>query len=123
MMNERVEIFLVDEEGILLRSHIEADLFFFNGNVEDPDSPLIIALRNFYIKNAPKTLMSMGFKTPGGVMYWQSEMASPFGDDEHIEIGERLFLTDESGQRFSDELAYDILAGGRIPIGWELIPR
>ncbi|MBN2328073.1 MAG: hypothetical protein JXR73_13055 [Candidatus Omnitrophica bacterium] len=122
-MNERVEVFLVDEEGILLRSHIESDCFFFDGNLEDPESPLMIALREFYIKDAPKTLMSMGFETPAGIMFWQSEMASPFGDDEHIEVGERLFLTDESGQRFFDELAYDILARGRIPVGWELIAR
>lgn len=122
-MSELVEVFLIDEEGILLRSHVEREFFFFDGDPEDPESPLMIALRQFYIREAPKTLMGMGFETPCGIMLWQSELASPFGDDEHLEVGERLFLTDETGERFSDELAYDTLAQGKIPVGWELIAR
>lgn len=122
-MSEEVEVFLVDEEGILLRSHIERDFYYFNGDPEDPESPLMIALRNYYIREAPRTLMGMGFETPRGIMLWHSEMASPFGDDEHLEVGERLFLADETGERFFDELAYDTIAQGRIPVGWELISR
>lgn len=122
-MSEFVEVFLVDEEGILLRSHMKPEFFFFDGDLEDPESPLMIALRQYYINDAPKTLMGMGFETPRGIMLWHSELASPFGDDEHLEIGERLFLADETGERFFDELAYDTLSNGRVPVGWELIAR
>ncbi len=122
-MDGQVEIFLVDEEGIMLRSHIEDSYFFFDGELEDPESPLMRALQNFYVQDAPKSLMSMGFETPNGLLLWQSELASPFGDDEHVEIGERLFLINECDERIFDELAYDTLAQGKIPVGWELISR
>ena len=122
-MSELVEVFLVDEEGILLRSHMERDFYYFDGDPEDPDSPLMAALHNYYIFEAPKTILSMGYETPRGILFWESEMASPFGDDEHMEVGERLFLTDETGERFFDELAYDTLSQGKVPVGWELIAR
>jgi hypothetical protein len=122
-MDGQVEIFLVDEEGIMLRSHIDGSYFFYDGELEDPESPLMCALQNFYVEEAPQCLMSMGFETPNGMLLWQSELASPFGDDEHVEIGERLFLVDEKDVRIFDELAYDTLAQGKIPVGWELIAR
>ncbi len=122
-MDIQVEIFLVDEEGILLRSHMDNANFFFYGELEDTESPLMLALQDYYEQDAPESLMSKGFETLHGMLLWHSELASPFGDDDHIEIGERLFLVDENDERIFDELAYDTLAQGKIPVGWELISR
>ena len=123
VIKEQVEVCYVDEEGILLRSYSLKSVFFYEGDPEDAESPLIQALKRFYRQSAPATLMSLGFETPRGPLTWQSEMASPFGDDDFVEIGERLYLVDENQNRFLDEYAYEDLAKGLIPMGWELIPR
>ncbi|MFB3786876.1 MAG: hypothetical protein ACE15F_10965 [bacterium] len=123
MIKEQVEVCYVDEEGILLRSYALKSVFFYEGDPEDSDSPLMQALQRYYRKSAPATLMSLGYETPRGVLTWQSEMASPFGEEDFVEIGERLFLVDEYNNRFLDEFAYEDLAKGQIPVGWELIPR
>jgi len=123
VIKEQVEVCYVDEEGILLRSYSLKSVFFYEGDPEDGHSPLIQALQRYYRKSAPATFMSLGFETPSGVLTWQSEMASPFGEEDFVEIGERLFLVDEFNNRFLDEFAYEDLAKGLIPVGWELIPR
>ncbi len=122
-MDERVEIFAADEEGILLRSYTERENYYFEGDEDNPMSPLMAALGVYYQNDAPETLMGLGFDTPRGELSWQTEFATPYGDEDYVELGERLFLTDEEDQRIFDELAYEILAKGNIPDGWELIPR
>ena len=122
-MNPRVEIFSVDEEGILLRSYSEEASFFFDGAWDDPDSPLMEALETFYCNKAPATVLCLGFETPLGVLRWESEWATPYGDEGYAEIGERLYLVMEDGDRWFDEWAYDALSRGNIPEGWNVIPR
>jgi hypothetical protein len=117
-MNEKIEIFLVDEEGILIRVHMAEDLYDFDGDPEELESPLMLALGQYYHAQAPKTLLTKGFKTPSGILYWYSEVATPFGDDDDIEVGERLYLMDEYFQRFADEFAYISLSEGITPLGW-----
>lgn len=120
---KNVEIYYIDEEGILIRSHQIKEEFYFEGDPEDPASPLIEALKKYYRKEAPHTLMCKGFSTPRGDLFWTSEMASIFGEEDVVEIGERLYLADEAGERIFDEFAYADLSAGAIPLGWELIPR
>lgn len=117
-MKEKVEIFLVDEEGILIRVHIAEENYDYDGDPEALESPLMLALGKYYRTKAPKTLLSRGFKTPSGSLYWYSEVATPFGDDDHIEVGERLYLMDDYFRRFSDEFAYISLSEGITPLGW-----
>jgi hypothetical protein len=122
-MNERVEIFLVDEEGILLRAYTEEAQYYYDGDPEEPESPLIEALKKYYKNHAPSTMMALGFETPAGTLIWQSELASPYGDDGFVEIGERLYLENAWGERVQDEYAYEDLAKGEIPVGWISISR
>lgn len=121
-MTEQVDIFLIDEEGILIRTHVDQWEYWYEGEPEDLESPLMIALGIFYHENAPKTLVCRGYKTPGGKLLWQSESATPYGDDDHIEIGERIYLVDKHYVRFSDDHAYAMLAEGQIPNGWKMLP-
>jgi len=122
-MNERAEIFLLDEEGILIRAYMEESLYFHDGEPDDEESPLMDALGNFYVEHAPATILCEGFETPGGMLLWESEMVSPSGEEGFVEIGERLFLVDDKGERFMDENAYEYLSRGEIPLGWVLKPR
>lgn len=122
-MEERVEIFAVDEEGILLRSYIEEEYYLFEGEIDDPLSPLMAALGTYYLEEAPETMMCLGFDTPHGELIWQTEFATPYGDENYVELGERLFLVDRDDQRIYDELAYETLSVGKIPEGWILISR
>ncbi len=122
-MYERAEIFHIDEEGILLRAYTEETVFLYDGHPEDGASPLFQALQKFYAEQAPKTLMFYGYETPVGDVIWQSELASSFGADDLVEVGERLYLENVWGERVMDEYAYEDLAKGEIPVGWTPISR
>ncbi|MEW6234033.1 MAG: hypothetical protein AB1656_01475 [Candidatus Omnitrophota bacterium] len=121
--NERVEIYLIDEDGVLLRAYCEEPLDDFEGEPDALDSPLSAALGLYYLRDAPKTLVCKGYETPGGPLLWRSEPVTPGGEDGCVEIGERLFLVDDWGERFMDEIAYELLAKGSIPEEWILIER
>lgn len=120
-MDENVEIYYVDKEGILIRASVENELFSFEGELEDLNSPLMLALGKYYYEDAPQCLVCKGFNTPTGTLLWQSELASPASDDTFLDIGERLFLVDIFDERFMDDYTYQILADGRIPSGWSAI--
>lgn len=123
-MDAHVEIFWIDEQGILLRSHIEEEDYDFEGEPEDLESPLMAALGVFYHEEAPDTLLAKGFETPTGRLFWESEIATPCGEDDHIEVGERLFLVDDHYERLLDEHAYQWLSRGELPLGWvEILPE
>ncbi len=119
-MEYRVEIHSIDEEGILFRATMDEAYYYYEGDPEGFGSPLLVALGRYYIEKAPKTLVCLGFETPGGSLFWKSEMASPLSgeSDDKVEVGERIFLIDEHEERFNDEFAYDQLAKGNIPEEW-----
>ena len=85
-MSQFVEIFLLDEEGILLRAFIKKTFFFYDGDPEEDSSPLVTALKEYYLNDAPPSLLCKGFDTPGGILIWKSELASTYGDDNCVEI-------------------------------------
>lgn len=122
-MLERAEILTVDEEGILVRSFTSKTLYYFDGEPDAPDSPLMEALMEFYREEAPATLMCAGYETPRGVLRWESEFATPPGNESDAELGERLFLVMEEGERWLDELAYQDLSRGEVPEGWLPLER
>ncbi len=122
-MNEHVEIFTIDEEGILFRAYVQEEYFLYDGDPEDHESPLSVALGLYYLREAPQTFKYKGFDTPGGMLVWQSELATPFAEDDCVDMGERLFLLDAWGERFTDELAYVQLAEGKIPPEWDAFPK
>lgn len=122
-MYERAQIHHIDEEGILVRAFTEPSFYHFEGEPEGLDSPLVEALLKYYAEAALDTMTGRGFNTVSGVLYWQSEFATPLSDDNMVEIGERLFLVDEFDERVFDELAYETIAKGRVPDGWTLIER
>lgn len=120
-MYERVEIHSIDEEGILIRAFTEQAFFHYVGELESEDSPLVEALCKYYAEAALETMTCKGFVTMSGAVFWQSELATPYDDENVAEIGERLFLVDEYGERVYDELAYETIAQGRVPSGWSAI--
>ncbi len=122
-MKEQVDVFLVDDEGILLRAYTHEDNYLFRGDPDEDESPLMFALQYYYMEFAPDTILCKGYHTPSGDLFWQNEMASTYGDESLVEIGERLFLIDERGERFNDEYAYELLINEEIPEGWMAIPR
>ncbi|MBI1390437.1 MAG: hypothetical protein GC154_18525 [bacterium] len=122
-MYERVEIYQIDEEGILIRAFTEQAFYHFDGAPEGEDSPLVEALCQYYAEAALESMTCEGFDSPSGRLVWQSEMATPGSDDGMAEIGERLFLIDGEGERIFDEIAYETIADGKIPPGWEMIER
>lgn len=125
-MYEHADIQLIDDEGILICSYTEESFFLYDGEPEDLESPLMLALTQFYAKNAKPTLLCLGYDTPSGDLFWESEFATPYEGDHktpRIEIGERLYLVTRDGERVYDELAYRALSEGTVPQGWSLIPR
>lgn len=118
IMNEHVEIFCIDEEGILLRAFAQQETYYYIGDPEDDDSPLHAALRHFYSEEAPSTLLVRGYETPRGQLFWESEWATPFDDEGVVEIGERLYLVDDTGERFADDYIYELLSRGDVPEDW-----
>lgn len=70
------------------------------------------------MENAPKSILCKGYETPVGSLFWESELATPYGEEGIVEVGERLFLTDESGERFMDESIYEMLSRGAVPEDW-----
>lgn len=122
-MYERAEIFLIDDEGIVIRSYTDEAMFFYIGDAEEQESPLMHALAEFYVKHAEPTLMCWGYHTPSGDVLWESEMITPSTDAHEVDIAERLYLVTQGGERVYDEYAYRSLSAGEIPPGWTLIPR
>ncbi|MGI6457959.1 MAG: hypothetical protein ACOX5R_20390 [bacterium] len=119
----QVEIYLIDDYGIFFRAFAMRENYFYQGNPEDRKSPLSAALRHYYMENAPQTILCQGFDTPRGLLYWESEMVTPYSEDEVVEIGEHLFLIDDKGESFMDEYTYELLSRGIIPEDWEIISR
>ncbi|MBZ0255281.1 hypothetical protein K8I31_04425 [bacterium] len=122
-MYERVEIFHVDEEGIMVRSFTEPTFYHYEGHPEDMESPLVKALLKYYDEAALNTMTCKGFNAVTSMLFWRSEYATPYGEDNMAQIGERLYLVDEFDERVYDDLAYETIAKGRIPDGWTLIKR
>jgi hypothetical protein len=123
IMLGQVEIYLIDDDGIFFRAYAQEEFYFYNGDPEDRESPLTMALRHYYMENAPKTLLCRGFRTPGGRLLWESEWVTPYSEEAVVEIGECLFLTDESGERFTDEYTYEMLSRGEVPPEWRMLSR
>jgi hypothetical protein len=122
-MYERAEIFQVDEEGILVRAFTEPSFYHYEGDPEDMESPLVEALLKYYNEAALNTMTCKGFNAVTSMLFWRSELATPWSEDDMAQIGERLYLVDEFEERVYDDLAYDTIANGRIPDGWTLIER
>lgn len=122
-MYERVEIYHVDEEGILVRSFTEPIFYHYDGDPEDLESPLVEALLKYYDEAALNTMTCKGFNAATSLLFWRSEYATPYSEDNMVDIGERLYLVDEFDVRIYDDLAYETIANGRIPNGWTLIER
>lgn len=122
-MYERVEIYHVDEEGILVRSFTEPIFYHYDGDPEDMESPLVDALLKYYDEAALNTMTCKGFNAVTSLLFWRSEYATPYSEDNMVDIGERLYLVDEFDVRVYDDLAYETIANGRIPNGWTLIER
>lgn len=122
-MFERAEVYIIDDEGIFLRAFTEEQVFFYDGDPEEIESPLMQALGEYYENHAAQTLLCRGFSTPLGDLFWESELVTPFGDDTDVEVGERLFLMSSDGDRMFDEYTYRMLTNGKIPTGWMKISR